>query len=104
MRIVYGACDMTVCMWYARLGMVLGRHPKINLFGLLYSVICCEVETKFGSFRSGTGKLCILGNLRLVFIWSCFVSCLLLFLLFYASLRNMCSGTHFLVSRDQSWE
>ena len=30
-----------------RLGLVLGRHPKINLFGLHYCVICCEVETKF---------------------------------------------------------
>ena len=26
---------------------------------------------------AGTGKLCILGHLGLVFIWSCFVSCLL---------------------------
>ena len=41
---------------------------------------------------AGTGKLCILGHLGLVFIWSCFVSCLL-FLLFYVSLRNLCSGT-----------
>jgi len=30
-----------------RLGFVLGRHPKINLFGLHYCVICCEVETKY---------------------------------------------------------
>ena len=29
----------------------------------------------------------------LIFIWSCFVSCLL-FLLFYVILRNLCSGTH----------
>ena len=41
---------------------------------------------------AGTGKLCILGHLGLVFIWSCFVS-YLLFLLFYVSLRNLCSGT-----------
>ena len=41
---------------------------------------------------AGTGKLCNLGHLGLVFIWSCFVSCLL-FLLFYVSLRNSCSGT-----------
>ena len=41
---------------------------------------------------AGTGKLCILGHLGLVFIWSCFVFCLL-FLLFYVSLRNLCSGT-----------
>lgn len=31
---------------------------------------------------AGTGKLCIFGHLGLVFIWSCFVSCLL-FLLYY---------------------
>ena len=31
---------------------------------------------------AGTGKLCIFGHLGLVFIWSCFVSCLLL-LLYY---------------------
>ena len=37
-----------------RLGLVLGRHPKINLFGLHYCVICCEVET----------KLCIVGSAR----------------------------------------
>ena len=41
---------------------------------------------------AGTGKLCTLGHLGLVFIWSCFVSCLL-FLSFYVSLRNLCSGT-----------
>ena len=41
---------------------------------------------------AGTRKLCILGHLRLVFIWTCFVSCLS-FLLFYVSLGNLCSGT-----------
>ena len=29
------------------------------------------------SAASGTGKHCVLGHLGLVFIWSCFVSCLL---------------------------
>ena len=38
---------MYVCMLRVRLGLVLGRHPKINLFGLHYCVICCEVETKY---------------------------------------------------------
>ena len=41
---------------------------------------------------AGIGKLCNFGNLGLVFIWSCFVCCLLYFL-FYVSLRNLCSGT-----------
>ena len=35
----------------------------------------------------------IFGNLGIVFIWSCFASWFL-FLLFYVSLRNLCSGTH----------
>ena len=37
----------TYSLVYVRLGLVPGRHPKINLFGLHYCVICCEVETKF---------------------------------------------------------
>ena len=37
---------MHVRMLRVRLGMVLGRHPKINLFGSHYCVICFEVETK----------------------------------------------------------
>ena len=41
---------------------------------------------------AGTGKLCTFGNLGIVFICCCFVSCLL-FMLFYVSLRNLCSGT-----------
>ena len=40
--------------------------------------------TKLSDTSAGTGKLCILGHLGLVFIWSCFVSCLL-FLLFYVA-------------------
>ena len=42
------------------------------------------VKTKIRDTSAGTGKLCILGHLGLVFIWSCFVSCLL-FLLFYVA-------------------
>ena len=54
-----------------------------------------EMFSQFRGLSAGTGKLCILGNLGLVFIWSCCVSCLL-FRLFYVSvsLRNLCSGTH----------
>ena len=60
----------------------------------------CHVSFKSLSRRFGfldlstsTGKLCIFGNLGIVSIWSCFVSCLL-FLLFYVSFRNLCSGAH----------
>ena len=42
MDCVYGIRDFI----YVRLGLVPGRHPKINLFVLHYCVICCEVETK----------------------------------------------------------
>ena len=42
---------------------------------------------------AGTRKLCSFGYLELVFIWSCFVSCLL-FPLFYVSWRNLGSDTH----------
>ena len=41
---------MYACMFtqgYVRLGLVLGRHLKINLFGLHYCGFCCEVETKY---------------------------------------------------------
>ena len=51
------------------------------------------LDPKHWRLSAGTGKLWILGNLGLVFVWRCFVSCLL-FLLFYVSLRNLCSGTH----------
>ena len=50
------------------------------------------IITRLPDLSTGTGKLCILDHLGLVFIWSCFVSCLL-FLLFYVSLRNLCSDT-----------
>ena len=44
---------------------------------------------------AAAGKLCILGLgvLGLVFIRSCFVSCLFIVFFFYVSLRNLCSGT-----------
>ena len=41
----------TYAQGHVRLGLVLGRHPKIYLFGLHHCVICCEVETK--SYRLG---------------------------------------------------
>ena len=59
---------------------------------LTESIQIPEVMVPMADTSAGTGKLCILGHLGLVFIWSCFLSCLL-FLLFYVSLRNLCSGT-----------
>ena len=72
---------------YVRLGLVPGRHPKINLFGLHCCVICCEVETKLSvydscytsacnsvtSFESTTTIICIChgGGEFLKKLWCC---------------------------------
>ena len=42
----YAQWHVRLGLVYVRLGLVLGRHPKINLFGLHYCVICREVKTK----------------------------------------------------------
>ena len=47
---------------------------------------------------AGTGKLCIFGNLGLV----CLLS--FTFLLFYVSLRNLCSGTHTRNHQIADWQ
>ena len=43
---------------------------------------------------TGTGKLCIFGHLGLVFIWSCFVSCLLLLLYYVICAPVLTEGTN----------
>ena len=43
---------------------------------------------------AGTGKLCIFGPLGLVFIWSCFVSCLLLLLYYVICAPVLTEGTY----------
>ena len=45
---------------------------------------------------AGTGKLCIFGHLGLVFIWSCFVSCLLLLLYYVICAPVLTEGTQFI--------
>ena len=47
---------------------------------------------------AGTGKLCIFGHLGLVFIWSCFVSCLLLLLYYVICAPVLTEGTAILAS------
>ena len=42
---------------------------------------------------AGTEKLCIFGHLGLVFIWSCFVSCLLLLLYYVICAPVLTEGT-----------
>ena len=59
--------------------------------------------TKKLGLSAGTGKLCIFGHLGLVFIWSCFVSCLLLLLYYVICAPVLTEGTKkllLLVSHD----
>ena len=50
----------------------------------------CSKKT---GLSAGTGKLCIFGHLGLVFIWSCFVSCLLLLLYYVICAPVLTEGT-----------
>ena len=62
----------------------------------------CQIQltaVKMGhllGLSAGTGKLCIFGHLGLVFIWSCFVSCLLLLLYYVICAPVLTEGTHLL--------
>ena len=49
--------------------------------------------SKLRGLSAGTGKLCIFGHLGLVFIWSCFVSCLLLLLYYVICAPVLTEGT-----------
>ena len=75
-------------VYVANASVLLKRRRQVNTNNKISS----SQAKSFLDTSAGSGKLCILGHLGLVFIWSCFVSCLL-FLLFYVSLRNLCSGT-----------
>ena len=57
----------------------------------------------FWGLSAGTGKLCIFGHLGLVFIWSCFVSCLLLLLYYVICAPVLTEGTGFWVIQMGYW-
>ena len=50
-------------------------------------------NSSYRGLSAGTGKLCIFGHLGLVFIWSCFVSCLLLLLYYVICAPVLTEGT-----------
>ena len=52
---------------------------------------------------AGTGKLCIFGHLGLVFIWSCFVSCLLLLLYYVICAPVLTEGTDSCFDLTDTW-
>ena len=51
------------------------------------------INAENSGLSAGTGKLCIFGHLGLVFIWSCFVSCLLLLLYYVICAPVLTEGT-----------
>ena len=53
---------------------------------------------------AGTGKLCIFGHLGLVFIWSSFVSCLLLLLYYVICAPVLTEGTQICVLEEAGTE
>ena len=57
-----------------------------------------DVNCLISGLSAGNGKLCIFGHLGLVFIWSCFVSCLLLLLYYVICAPVLTEGT--LISRN----
>ena len=57
-----------------------------------------KTSPKNWGLSAGTGKLCIFGHLGLVFIWSCFVSCLLLLLYYVICAPVLTEGTKNCVS------
>ena len=66
------------------------RQKPIN-FSPFFQVL--NLSGKKVGLSAGTGKLCIFGHLGLVFIWSCFVSCLLLLLYYVICAPVLTEGT-----------
>ena len=66
------------------------RRKPIN-FSPFFQVL--NLSGKKVGLSAGTGKLCIFGHLGLVFIWSCFVSCLLLLLYYVICAPVLTEGT-----------
>ena len=79
--------------------MGIGHSVTIPHFAKYPGRIICRYkpEMSFLGPSAGTGKLCIFGHLGLVFIWSCFVSCLLLLLYYVICAPVLTEGTSFLV-------
>ena len=61
--------------------------------------LCFVFVAEIRGLSAGTGKLCIFGHLGLVFIWSCFVSCLLLLLYYVICAPVLTEGTEIRLHR-----
>ena len=84
--------------------LVAIRIPTKSYSKLIYSnnsqivnvdnhALCDNLDIIKRGLSAGTGKLCIFGHLGLVFIWSCFVSCLLLLLYYVICAPVLTEGT-----------
>ena len=90
-------------MWSQVTGKCTLAFTKVALYSVFSPINICsgsrftnkltnsEVENQ--GLSAGTGKLCIFGHLGLVFIWSCFVSCLLLLLYYVICAPVLTEGT-----------
>ena len=66
---------------------ILTSSSHLKVYSTFYSTFLSS------GLSAGTGKLCIFGHLGLVFIWSCFVSCLLLLLYYVICAPVLTGGT-----------
>ena len=69
------------------------RKNKLNVITFFYPQSKEGKEVEIVGLSAGTGKLCIFGHLGLVFIWSCFVSCLVLLLYYVICAPVLTEGT-----------
>ena len=91
---------LTSCRYFK---YFLTEEVNISAFHYNQWKLCCfetlmQLNITATTFQSrglsaGTGKLCIFGHLGLVFIWSCFVSCLLLLLYYVICAPVLTEGT-----------
>ena len=91
-----------LCFWFCSvlfsvfrfllLGLKAG-WSKFSRQELMCVLRGCLFDRLRWGLSAGTGKLCIFGHLGLVFIWSCFVSCLLLLLYYVICAPVLTEGT-----------
>ena len=78
------------------------RENSFCPFGAQNPLLVKRNFTQISGLSAGTGKLCIFGHLGLVFIWSCFVSCLLLLLYYVICAPVLTEGTQISLNRTSN--
>ena len=80
--------------YFIHIVFILTYHGSQNSSSLECWLLIQTISRHNLGLSAGTGKLCIFGHLGLVFIWSCFVSCLLLLLYYVICAPVLTEGTH----------